>query len=178
MWNTALKAGLCGSVMALAVLVGGCALVADLVNPNVLAALGIDTSTLRGSPGTVLVTLNNQSNFAATFSVAVSESSSNPEQNFFVLRGEEVQSREIRSLVVDCPVGSLAPAGSDGVAILPAEAVLVIVEDGVVAVPYAGAVLQAGDEFNCGDVIEIRLVQFGSGATPDNFALLVRVIKS
>lgn len=168
--------GLVGVALAL-IPSSGCLLASDLVNPNLLAAFGFDPTTIRGSQGAVLVTFNNTTDFAADFFVLASDSSTDATSNAFLVPGLDVLAGEIRTLVVDCPIGALTPASFDAAGAASTVAVRVTAADQVVDVTYDGSPLQSGDEFLCGDVIEVRLIDAGTDEDVA-FQLLIRVIPS
>lgn len=168
--------GLVGVVLAL-IPTTGCVLASDLVNPNLLAGFGLDPTTIRGAQGTVLVTFNNTTDFTADFFVLASDSSSDAASNAYLVPGSDVLAGEIRTLVVDCPIGALTPASFDAAGAVSAVAVRVTVADQVVDVTYDGSPLQSGDEFICGDLIEVRLIDVGTDEDVA-FQLLIRVIPS
>ncbi len=168
-----------GKLLGLALLpLSGCALVSDAFNPNLLTGLGLDPSTIRGSQGVVLISFNNTSEFIANFFVAVSDSPTDPTSNAFGVPGTQVQPGEIRTAVVDCPLGVVTPGAPSANFATGTVAIQVFPTEMPVEVVYNGAPLQAGDEFRCGDVIEMRLIQTGDGLAPESYRILIRVIPS
>lgn len=168
--------GLVGVALSL-VPTTGCLLASDVVNPNLLAAFGLDPTMIRGAQGSVLVTFNNTTDFTADFFVLASDSSTDASSNAFLVPGLDVLAGELRTQVVDCPIGALTPASFDAAGAVSAVAVRVTAADQVVDVTYDGSPLQSGDEFICGDLIEVRLIDAGT-AEDVAFQLLIRVIPS
>lgn len=148
----------------------GCVLATDLVNPNVFASLGLDPDTITAPPGRIVVAFSNETSFPARFNVVVPGDSGT-----LVVASQLVQGGDFGNVVFDCPVDFLAPGerSDDLVTPAPEMAIEVLADEDIVVVPYTGSLLQAGDDYFCGDVIEIRLLQIGGGDAAADFAIQV-----
>lgn len=150
--------------VALLVPLTGCPLAADLVNPAFLSAFGFDPDTIILPEGRVLVTFNNQTQFPATFAAAAI-----PDMlevaGAITLTATNVDGNTTRTLVVDCPVDVIAPG-----------VVGVLADGALVELLYEGSPLVSGSDFQCGDVIEMRVVQAGGGADATTFVIQVEVL--
>lgn len=149
----------------------GCVVAADLVNPGLLGALGLDSQALTGPVGRVVVALTNNTRQPADFFVAHSAGAT--------FQGQQipVPPSETRSIVLDCPVRSLAPGTLDETfAINPAVAAIVFTGEEAVEIPYGGALLQSGSEYACGDVVSISLEPVGDGTAAENFTFRVTIL--
>jgi hypothetical protein len=112
----------------------------------------------------VLVTFNNQTQFPATFAAAAFPDMLNAE-DVTTLTATNVDGNTTRTLVVDCPVDVIAPG------------VIAVLADGtLVELLYEGTPLVSGSDFQCGDVIEMRVVQLGAGVDATAFAIQVEVL--
>lgn len=156
---------------------GGCAVGLDFVNPALLERFGIDTQSIFGPRGSVVVSFRNETNFPVTFSgisgVDVAD----------LTRGVDVftaaaDPNAARNEVLRCDVGFITFGDvSDEFALDPTVAVRVVTPadedtgEGEAPVPYAGSALVFGVDFFCGDVIDFR-VSGDLGA----FQITVRVI--
>lgn len=155
----------------LSVVVGGCAVAADLINPALFEQLGLDASIFKPTQGVVLVVFNNTTGSTATFYAYSAKNAANLTQgsrNFSVT----VPNGEVRNEAVECPIDVISPGqiGDTG-------GTAANVNDGGTntTVTYAGGALFSGTSFQCGDVIEVRLVQTATG-TANAFEIRVRVI--
>ncbi|RMF76109.1 MAG: hypothetical protein D6744_12605, partial [Planctomycetota bacterium] len=76
-----------------------------------------------------------------------------------------LEAGDATSQVFDCPVGVIS--------VLDAT----VFPDGAAAVqiPFTGAALVAGDDYFCGDVIEVRVIRVGDGTAATDFLLQVQV---
>ncbi len=169
---------LCGLLLVPA---GGCAVVSDVLSPNLLASLGIDPATVVAPQGVVIVAFNNQTQFPADFQAWEAKNARDLRQqsrNFVV----HVEAGKQGNEVLDCPIGVISPGSLDATFAPQAQAVTVwTTSQGntqSTQVAYAGQPLEVGTAFQCGDVIEITLVaaaaqQGGQQA----FQLLVQVIR-
>jgi len=162
--------------LPLLVLIGGCAIGADLVNPSFLSALGLDPATIVPSQGRTLVSFTNGTQYEATFSVVVTPDLL-ASANEATLGDADVAAGETRTLPFDCPAaGVIVPGDLSAELAIGTTAVTVVVDGAEVALTYEGSQLQAGRDYVCGDVIEIRLLQVGEGIGADDFAIQVRVL--
>lgn len=143
----------------------GCGVVGDLISPALLTNLGVDAS-LVGQPGRLVVAFSNRTTSSATFQVASIAGSGTTGAKQSALN---VPANAVAGISLDCPIAQVAPGTLAEEGIVGADAVIVAGN----AVDYAGAVLQASVDYNCGDVIEVQLIQ-GTGDT--DFSVLVRVI--
>lgn len=162
--------------LTLLVPTGGCVFVTDFINPDAFAALGFDPATIIPPQGRTLVSFTNGTQYEAAFSVVVSPDSSLPLTQATV-GSANVLPGGTRTFPFDCPDANyVSPGGLNDDFSLNTAAIAVIAGDGEVELAYAGAVLEAGRDYACGDVIEVRLLQVGDGITADDFAIQVRVL--
>lgn len=137
--------------------VGGCTILADALDPNLALELGLDPATITGQQGVILVSFVNNTRNPATFyafEVANANTASSSARNFSL----QVSGGDVSNEVLYCPVGLFGPGELDA-SLTPAfdQAAVVSEDEGDVEVAYAGGVLQSGDAYQCGDVIEIGL---------------------
>lgn len=172
------RTGKSATVALAAILLTGCGIVADSLNPNFFQQFGIDLGPLTGSGGTVLVSVVNDTNQLVTLSFYTAADATDPSrgaQNYAVTG---VAAGGIANRVLECPVGQLSPGVLDN-NFEPVLESAVVAGDGSTAA-YAGAPLLAGADFACGDVVEFRVSPLtGSGAGDDanqEYAITVRVI--
>jgi len=151
----------------------GCAMATDLVNPSFLSTFGIDPATIIQSPGRVVIAFQNSTSGVADFGATVASSLSTTAQDIEYVYARDVAANETRTMVVECPAGVIIPGAPIGGAVLAAS---VVSDAAVAAVAYAGAPLIEGDDFFCGDVIEIRVVETGVDAATVVVELQVQVL--
>lgn len=158
----------CGVGLLCVVALTGCAVVTDMINPDLLTSFGIDPQTVFRSEGSVIIAFKNSTAYPAPYMGVITTDSVYTDLETADLTDETVDLRDVydlpagetRTLVVDCPIYWIMPGtafGSTG--------------EGVEEVAYAGYPLVDGYEFQCGDVIEVELIQ-GTAA----LAQRVRVI--
>lgn len=161
----------------LALPAGGCSIATDLVSPGFLATLGFDPSSIIPPQGSVVVTFNNQTNLAADFFVAISDSTRDPTSNAKNLVGADVAANGVRNRVVECPIGVITPGEPAVDFTTGTVAVQLTAADGTVTdVNYDGTPLVAGTHFVCGDVVEISVVQRVDAAGMVTFAIEIQVV--
>lgn len=160
---TTAVAALCGAT--------GCFVAADAINPGIFSAFGLDPGSITRPPGTVIVTLNNTTDFDAIFFTGYSNEAGATTTTIGV--DDEVAGNTTLNRVFACPVTLLRP-GQFGLADANA-AVAVFANNAPVTVAYAGAPLRTGD-FNCGDLVEVRLERVGAGVDAAAFRLVVQVL--
>lgn len=162
------RRGVCAVALLLACC-AGCGIALDTINSDLLVGLGLDPFVINPPSGRIVVTLNNTTDVAATFFVGFSRANGATvtDEGF----SAEVEADSIQSFVLDCPIALLRP-GQQGLADTNA-AVAIALPDGMLAeVEFFGDALTAADLF-CGDVIEVRLNQFGGGTAAENFSVVV-----
>ena len=142
----------------------GCFVVADLLKEQALTSLGFNPDSILAAQGRVLVAFTNQtSGEIAQFSAAVSDQILSSGQlataDFQTLLATAIPAGETRTLVVDCPTGVIVPGTA-----------VVVINNVVSTVTYAGSQLTSGSEFVCGDVIELALVESSTTVTDDQGA--------
>lgn len=160
----------------------GCVVAADLLNPDLAATLGVTAVPQR--TGSIVVRYSNTSNFSAVFASQWSDDPSDLTSNFASVPSGAVAPNDAFNFVIDCPVGVWQPRGivggiSSNDLNATSATVVVVGADGTVNVldiPFAGAALQSGTDFLCGDLIEVRLVQIGAGAAATDYVIRVQVI--
>ena len=156
---------LVGSLALLVPLVG-CVFAADLVNPGFLAAAGFDPGTIIPSQGTVVIVFNNATQYPVTNMFAsVADILSGGVEDPRLVSATDMVANETRAMVVDCPVDVVAPGGAS-----------VVVEGAVTEVIYGGSLMVSSEDYRCGDVIEIRVVQVGDAGADAAFVLQVQVL--
>jgi|GEM_PF-895575 len=160
--------------------ISGCAIATDVINPDFLVGLGIDPATVIRRQGVVLVAFVNQTSSPAdfyAFSIANTADPRRGSRNF----STTVDAQKVRNEVVECPVEIISPGAlSADYSVSFAVAAVVHEESNDVQVSYEGVPLQLGESFQCGDVVEISLLQV-SGATADaqqNYLITVRRVPS
>lgn len=162
-------------LMSLALIVlplGGCQIAGDLVSPGFLAGIGVDPDSVGGLQGRVVVAFNNTTQFDAQFFVVAADA----DLLTFQEASAEVGGGEAGNAVFNCPVDVLFPGAVTGDANAPAgAAVEVTTPAGIVPVAYAGVLIESGRDYQCGDVVEIRLVQTGQAATAADFNILITI---
>jgi hypothetical protein len=132
----------------------GCAIAADVFNPDLLPGV------LAPSDGVILVALNNDTDFPAQFAFAVANNPTDAPP----VETVPVNAGEVSNRVYDCPINLIQPIG-----------VAILAGDAGIAIEYTAEPLFEED-IDCGDVIEIRIIQSGNGAAEGDFGLRVRVI--
>ena len=141
-------------VLLLSVL--GCSIAADALNPAILSSLGIDPGAFIPSPGVIVVAFNNESSAPGTFYAFESASAQDlsfDSRNFSL----SVDPAEIRNEVIECPVGMVSPGSLTDAFALQGLAATMVTNAGEVTVAYEGSPLVAGQDFSCGDLIEVRV---------------------
>jgi hypothetical protein len=152
--------------LALLVPLVGCVFAADLVNPGILSAFGFDPESIIPSQGSVVIAFNNTTQYAVdSMYASIGESVSTAAEDFELVSATDLVASETRALAFDCPVGVVAPGGA-----------FVVVAGTVEEVTYGGSLMVAGDDFSCGDVIQMSLVQVGGDDTDVAFAFQVQVL--
>ncbi len=148
----------------------GCAMVTDLISPDFLSTLGIDPATVIRPPGAIVIAFQNSTSGVADFGATVASSLLTTTGDLQYVYARDVAANQTRTMVVDCPVGVVAPGAPLGGG---AAAAIVVGGSVNATLAYAGAPLVEGVDFVCGDVIEIRVVETGIDA--ENLAVLLQV---
>src|SRR5262245_49655930 len=146
MIGKSLTAGV-ASLVCLCASISGCQVAGDLVNPDLLATIGVDPQTVHPITGRIVVAMNNTSAFDASFFVAVANKDLTDPQT----ASADVGNGETGNAVFDCPVGLVAPGGFDAMGNTLGTTVLVTTPTAVVPVAYTGVPLESGRDFQCGD---------------------------
>jgi len=172
LYRTAWAAAICLAATPL----GGCILAADLLNPDALAAIGLDPGTVITPPGRVLVAFTNTTVVDAQFNLALLNATQTDGLQDAVI----VAAGETGNAVYECPASVLIPgviaaaqAQEGQLTVDRNAAVEVGLAMGVAGVAYAGSDLLSGRDFSCGDVIEIRLLQEGAGTMAQDFRIQI-----
>jgi len=142
----------------------GCFVATDLLNPGILSAVGVDPATVIPSQGRLLITYRNMTSGVAYFTSIVADDLAQAETDPTLVFATEVGASEMQTMVVDCPVGIMSPIGAG-----------VITDTAVAELTYGGSPLYSGEDYVCGDVIEVRLVETG-GTEGVQYSLEVRVL--
>jgi hypothetical protein len=164
----------------LAIGLAGCIFVGDLLNPTLAASLGLSSGST--NLGSIVVRLSNRTSGVAFMGVIASSNSADPT---FGLQsaGDFVTANDSRNLVFDCPVTAIYPAGVEngsvaGTNIAGPVASVVGADGATTDVQYTGSVLLSGQDFACGDLINITLRDNpGATDTTATFTVSVEVIK-
>lgn len=157
--------------LSLLVPLAGCVVVTDLMNPGVLSAVGLDPATVIRPQGRIIIAFQNSTQFPLPFVSAftgptVPSAATTAEElaeEIVLVSATNVDVNETRTMVVDCPVG----------VVLPSQAFVLRAAD-VVEVNYAGSLLIAGEDFVCGDVIQVSVVQVGDADGQEAFEIRVQ----
>jgi hypothetical protein len=145
----------------------------DLMNPEFLASLGFDPDTIIRPQGRVVIAFQNSSSGVAEFGATLADSLNATEEEFDYVYASGVQPNETRTLVVECSVKVITPGAPFGGSSL---AVIVTSEEAESTLAYGGDALEEGDDFLCGDVIEIRVIETATDAENTGIALQVQVL--
>lgn len=169
------------AILALLIVpLAGCGVVADMINPRLPIALGLDLAPILPSQGVVIVAFRNSTRFPATFrAYHLAGSASAPSassRNFEV----EVDGGKVGNEVLDCPVEIIGPGVLDSSFVVDATAAVRLEVDATnpITVPFVGQAVQSGRGFVCGDVIEIRVATTTGGGlgAESGYIVTVRVI--
>jgi hypothetical protein len=161
--------------------ISGCAVAIDFFNPQLFQTFGVDTTTVTGQPGVIIIALNNTTPADATFRYFYTTQTNDPGTAAQTTRnsGAEVLAGEVINEVIDCPVGRVSPGTllADLSRDTVAAQVLDVSGEGteLVDVEYTGPALSSGVAYGCGDVIEIRLSREGA-ADAIQYRIDLRVI--
>lgn len=158
-------------LLAAAAMLSGCFMAADLIEENLLRALGISPRLLAEEPGKIVVAFENTTRAAAQMFVAYTDVS----ESTVYTRGHwsTVPPGEVSNLVIDCPVTLLTP-GSLSVGATEAARVTPAGGGGEIVVPYLGTPLGRSD-FACGDMIVVTLTQRAATGTEQQAEYGIRV---
>lgn len=153
------------------VVLTGCPVALEVINPDLLAQLGVPASAT-GTSGKVLVALTNNSQSFVTFNATPIRSDGSR-----TLWSWSVLPSENQTLVEDCPLAYFAPGDSETGLALTGTSVDILNLDGTVkfSLTFTGATLEQGVDYLCGDVIEMEVIQTGAGEAVEDFILRVRV---
>ncbi len=152
----------------------GCILAADLVNTDVLAALGFDPATIRQPTGNVIVTFTNNTDTVAVFQFYQAD---DPDDLSLGVRTAEVAvdpggTGAATNEVISCPTGSVSLG-------IVAAGTFQVTDTGAIvggtAVPYAAGVLVEGRDYHCGDLISFTITPVG-GQQQTAFLITAQVI--
>ena len=144
----------------------GCAMVTDLINPSFLSTLGVDPATVIRPQGRVVIAFQNSTVATVDFGATVASSLTALESSTDYVYARDVAPNETRTMVVDCPAPVIMPIAPIGGTMATAigqgaEVEGSTVEDTTFVVVYAGAALEEGRDYECGDVVEVRVLQTG-----------------
>jgi hypothetical protein len=152
----------------------GCAVVADLFNPNFVSGFGLSTTTI-GDGGVTIVAFSNRLAAGATLRIVTSETAdfqTGVVQNFEVPADPD----RVVNQALFCPLGIVTFGVATGVEgnVMVDQAVAVEVGGDMPGnVAYIGQPLIANRDFLCGDVISVEVS--GNGEATQ---LVVRVVPS
>lgn len=176
MRNRVLRLATLAACLSSLVVLTGCPIGLDVVNPDFLAQLGVP-STSTGNAGKLLIAYTNNSQSVATFYSTSVWSQSSGESGTRLPSVLDVAPGENWTIVEDCPVDFVVPGQSDSGLAVSGASVEILNPDRTVlfTLTFSGAALESGDDYLCGDVIEMELVQIGTGEAVEDFVLRVRV---
>jgi hypothetical protein len=162
------------ALLAAAATLSGCFVAADLIEEDLLRALGVNPSLLSGEPGKIVVAFNNTTRSPAEMAVIYTETTES--ETYRWERIQTVPAGEISNAVIDCPVTRLTPGRLVGEAAQAATVIAVGGQGGAV-VAYEGAALTRAD-FSCGDLIIVTLSEVAATGQEQQagFAIRVRVV--
>jgi hypothetical protein len=152
---------------------GGCSLAAGVFNPDFLASFGFDPNLVIPPQGAVVVSLQNRTGLPAEFELSWSANTDitiDPEGRLVLVPDAQSQNP-----VIFCPVRSFTLGIVDEEDGITPVAARVTEEGGQAEIAYAGAPLEAGRDFKCGDVIRVVL---DNGAAAGEYVLTVEVVRS
>ncbi len=157
-------------VLSLAVCVPltGCIFAADLISPEFLSTLGFDPETIVPATGRVIVAFKNDTTGLAGFSALITfseQASASGEGDVMTLTASDVEAGSTRTLVVDCPFVSVNPLGF-----------AVETTEGLAVITYAGNPVLYGEDFSCGDIVEISIAQVAQVDGTTGYEARVRII--
>lgn len=157
----------------------GCGFVTDMFNPSFFSSLGLDPNTIVPAKGVVLVSFKNNTDAPAFF---VAYQSANAldltvhSKNFSV----QVDPGKSGNQVLECPVALISPGSLGADFKVDDVAAIVAATGGTVDVTYTAAALVEGQDYRCGDVIDVELFPVagaaGGGANNAAYLITVRVI--
>ncbi len=147
---------------AAAVLGGGCVIGTDLLNPSLLSSVGFDPDTVIAPQGRIVVAFTNSTSAAVAFVAAASDDPADPTANARAISTDFLASGETRSLVLDCPVGVITPGAPSADFSTGTVAAVAVTGTDAVDIVYAGTPVIVGTDMQCGDVLQIEAVQFGT----------------
>ncbi len=159
------------TLLAAATMLSGCFVAADLIEEDLLRALGINPRLLAGEPGKIVVAFNNSTRAAAEMFVIYTDEPT--AGNYTRERSLTVSPGEVRNAVIDCPVTLLTP-GSLSLGATEAARVTPTGAGGPTAVAYLGTPLGRAD-FACGDLIVVTLTQTAGAGTEQQATYAIRV---
>lgn len=161
----------------------GCAIATDLVNPDLIRGLGLDTNIISPSQGTVIVVFENSTSVTAGMCVAEYPTA---DPNSLQTACQTVDPGTTKNYVFQCPITTIIPgigttAADPNATSAGTGAATVVNGTSATDINYTGSPLNSGVEFHCGDVIQITLVQTSttSGTTSTtSYAIQVQVLHS
>lgn len=133
----------------------GCTVGLSLFNPNLLQGIGLDPALVTPPRGTVVVALQNRTNFDVEFELISTANATNLTTGAASPPVDVVAGGQSNQ-VIFCPVRMLALGFDDNGEYINTGA-FVFENGGTVEVPYVGSILLAGRDFQCGDVIRFTL---------------------
>ena len=144
----------------------GCALVTDMLNPDFLFALGFDPATIIRSQGRIVIAFDNATQFTVSECfVSIADDPNAPDEDFQTVTARDIPANETRTRVLDCPVRVILPGSAT-----------ILQDTTETTAEYAGSLMNLGDDYLCGDVIEVQIVQAGDDAASATFTIMVRVL--
>lgn len=167
----------------------GCFVVSDLLNPDLVNALGGDTQAISRSEGVVIVAFNNATSHAVQFFAFMTPGRTDLDADRLSAGlyptgarsfSTYVDARKVGNEVLECPVGQVMPGTlAPDYSIETLGAVVYEASDSgteTIDVEYAGVAAKLGTAFVCGDVIEIRLDAVAAEGDDVNYVLSIQVI--
>lgn len=153
-----------GLALSSSLVLSGCVVATDLINPSFLTGLGFDPQTVVPPQGKVVVAFQNSTSGNASFASAYLKTDFGVNAEVNLITAVDVGPGETRNAVLDCPVVVISPAPDIDNLGATQDGVLIAVQTAAetVAIAYTGEPLLNGRDFQCGDVILIRAVQNGA----------------
>lgn len=171
-------AAILGASAGVLLLCFGCAVGADLLNPNFVAGLGIDPQVVFPSAGTVILAFTNTTDLPAEFFIFHVDDPNDLTTGVSIF-STLVAPGATRNQVLFCPIEAIGLGTLSGQSAQPDSiAVRLTTEGEEIEVPYTGSLLVSGDTYTCGDVLDIQVVEIPqTGEEQESpYSIIVRVI--
>jgi hypothetical protein len=148
----------------------GCVIAADALSPQLFASFGFDPSTFQPGPGTIILVFEEEAGVALAEFV-VTYGPDDVDQFPATTRIIPLSTGGTDNEVIDCPIGEIQPDQVD-IITTTVEGDQVTTEE--ITVEYQGATLIEGRDYDCGDVVILRILPSAQADPP--YVLQVEVI--